>query len=349
LRNIMHESHRQRIFITGATGLLGSFIARVLYARGYHNLVALRRRDSDFKLVADIADKIQWIPGDVQEVDCLEEGMRNTDYVIHCAALISYDTRRYREMHGINVTGTANMINIALAQKVQRFVHISSIAACTRTGGEQHIDESTGWNRTRYNTEYGFTKHLAEMEVYRGQAEGLETLILRPSVVLGGGRWDSGSSRMFQKVRDGVRIYPTGVTGFVDARDIGRFIIHDLQSPVEHQTLLLNAENRSYQDILEHIADLLDKSPPRIRLSPWVAEAGWRLLRPLSLLTGITPTLTRDLSRTTQCRMYFDSRRSLSIMGFTYTPLERTLRDICSYLQATAGKKYDGLPMPLKG
>jgi len=102
-------------------------------------------------LVADLKDKVNWVKGDVLDVMTLEQVMQDASQVYHCAAIVSFDPREYEMMDQINIQGTANMVNIAMQLEVDKFLHVSSIAALGRSESVKQADESTEWQDSAWN------------------------------------------------------------------------------------------------------------------------------------------------------------------------------------------------------
>ena len=337
--------HDKRIFITGATGLVGSHILRLLLARGYTNIVALHRDGSPKDLVASVRDRVEWITGDLTNTELVYEAMSGAHAAIHSAALISYQSRHYAQMHEVNVGGTANVVNASLQHGVSRLVHMSSMAAITRNGGQQHVDETTTWEETRYTSEYGLTKHLSEMEVWRGKAEGLQVSMILPTLVMGSGFWKTGSSSMFYKAGKGLAFYPIGTTGFVDVRDLALLTVLAMEQVDAPERMIACGHNRSLEDVLGSICEMAGKKRPGLALPPWAGEIIWRLLAPTEWITGKEPLLSKSAVRTTSCKQTFDNSRSLSVEGFAYTPLQQTLDDVMTNYKLAASKNFAPIPM----
>ena len=335
----------ERIFITGATGLAGSHILRYLMLKGYRNIVAMRRESSRMDLVEDLADDIAWAVGSLDDVDVLHDAMTGADWVIHAAALISYEKNSEQAMYRVNVDGTANVVNAALANDVSKFLHISSVSTYARTGGDQIISEKTEWQFTPYTTIYGHTKHLAEMEVWRGQAEGLDTVMINPSIILGSGHWGDGSLKIVQRLGEGLKYYPTGAIGYVDVRDVARLALLRLQGHGSSGRMLTSGHDISYKKFFDKLAPLLGVPAPSIRISPWLSEIAWRALLPLKWITGRENTISKHTARTTSCNIGYDNSLSLSIDGFNYTDLQTTLEDVAKKYRQSRDAGWKALPM----
>lgn len=345
----MESLDRQRtILITGATGLVGSHLLRYLHQAGFTRLRALRRPDSELSLLGRLDDQIDWRVGDVLDADVLEAAMEGVDVVFHCAGLVSFQPRDHEALFRTNVQGTANMVNAALYQQVDQFIHVSSIAALGRSRNGQTIDETTRWERSPFNTRYGISKFQAEQEVWRGHAEGLSVAILNPAIILGGGDWSKGPARFFPLIADGFTFYPSGNSGFVDVRDVVQLLVLLMQKNINGRRFIANAGHYSYREFFQHIAHYLNTSPPSVPVRSWMAEIAWRWSALQSFFTGQPPFLTRETARQSQRTFYYDNTRSLEELDFTYRDLEATIRETAQlYLDCTQEHLTYGMqPLP---
>jgi len=337
--------YSKRIFLTGATGLLGSHILRLFLERGYTNIVALRKKSSRMDLVEGVADQVTWVDGDVLNSDTLDDAMKGANWVVHAAALISYERRMRKMQYQVNVDGTRNVVNSALHHGVEKLLFISSISVFTRTGGEQYINEKTEWAPTPHTSHYGLTKHLAELEVRRGEAEGLQVAIINPSIIFGSGFWKEGSTSFFYKGARGLKFYPEGANGYVDVRDVALLSILRFEVDQGSERMIASGTNGPLIDVFRRIAKLVGNPPPHIRMSPVMTEIAWRLLWPYEFITGKESLISKSTARTTACKLHFDNTRSLSIPGFKYTALDKTLSDMAALYEEASKKNFRAMPM----
>ncbi|HLF64766.1 MAG TPA: NAD-dependent epimerase/dehydratase family protein [Saprospiraceae bacterium] len=331
--------HAPTIFITGATGLLGSHLTRLLLARGYDKIIAVRRKNSRMDLLGEAADRIEWVSGDILDNHALQEGMQNADWVFHSAGLISYHPGDAGNMHAINVGGTANVVNAALLCGVGKLLHISSVSVLARSGRYQNVSESTPWQHTRYTSNYGLTKHLAEKEVQRGIAEGLNASILIPSIILGAGVWHEGSASIYHRIGKGMPIYPRGQNGYVDVRDVALLAIRMMEQDQKYR-VIASGHTIGYRELFSEIAQRLDAPVPKVAVGPVVSEVVWRLMVPIRWTTGKQPVINKETTRAAQCFPEYDNSASLKVPGFRYTPLEKTLDDIAREYQLARKKRF---------
>lgn len=335
------------IFVTGGTGFLGSYLLRYLLAEGHTPIRALKRANSPMDLVADIADQIEWIEGDLEDIIGLEDAMRGIRQIYHAAAVISYDKRDAKQMFAINVEGTENIVNAALAEGVEKMVYISSIAALGKAKDGGFISETTNWQDEDFTTNYSRSKHFAEMQAWRGIAEGLDVAILNPSVILGSGFWEKGPAKIFLNGWKEFPFYPMGGTGFVDVRDVARMAIQLMQSDISGERYVVSAENMPTEQLMRRISDALGKKQPSTKVTRLIGHIAWRVAWLQGLLTGKRPFITREIARQSSKTSRYDNRKSITQLQFEYTPLERTIQETCEQLRVASEEGFKAKSLPL--
>jgi dihydroflavonol-4-reductase len=180
--------------------------------------------------------------------------------VIHVAAMISYSPKDRDRMDKVNVEGTANVVNICQAKGVRKLGYVSSVAAVGRptVKGDtvrryarrlSSTKASAGKNRPK-NSFYGQTKYRAELEVWRGSAEGLDAVMVNPSLVLGEGDWTRSSTQLFKYAFDEKPFYPAGIVNLDRCPGCRRsgFSV-DAKRPVTAQRFILSANQPVVQRI----------------------------------------------------------------------------------------------------
>jgi nucleoside-diphosphate-sugar epimerase len=267
--------------------------------------------------------------------------MQDIEQVYHSAAIVSFNPARRHELFKINVEGTANVVNAALGAGVNKLVHVSSVAAMGRIRNNQVINESMYWTPETSNSNYGRSKYLAELEVWRGIAEGLPAVIVNPTIIFGAGNWQLGSSKIFKTVYDEFPWYTEGMSGFVDVRDVVKAMILLMDSDVVSERFILSSGNRHYRDVFNTIAKEFGKKPPHKKVTPFIASLVWRMEWLKSTLAKQEPLLTRETARTAQASVQFDNTKLMRLFPeFSYIPLDQSIADTCRELV----KKFPALP-----
>ncbi len=274
------------------------------------------------------------VSGDLLDVVAVEELMEEVGDVYHCAGLISYSAKSRSALYKINVEATANVVNACLAANVRKLVHVSSIAALGKFVPGKMIDEETQWTDDARNSAYGYSKYLGEMEVWRGVAEGLHAVVVNPSIILGAGNWNHGSTAIFKNVYDGFKWYSEGVNGFVDVKDVALAMHQLMQSDISAERFILNADNLSYKDVFFAIADAFNKPRPSRKVTKALAAMVWRLEHVKSFFTQREPLVTKETAHTALAEVRFSHQKLKNFLpDFQYRNIQTTITDICNRLQ----------------
>ena len=319
------------IFITGCNGLVGSFVARKLIQEGYQ-VRALKRPSSDLTLVQDIAGHIEWIEGDILDLASLAKAIQGATEVIHAAAVISFNPADRAHMHKSNVEGTANIVNVCLANGVSKLCYVSSVAALGRKKTDHLINEEAKWEHSPYNSYYAQTKYLAELEVWRGMAEGLPAVIVNPSIILGPGNWELGSTKLFKYVWDGHAFYTDGSVNYVDVRDVAQIIFQLIRSEITLERFILNGGSIKIKELFEQIAARFGKKPPYLQVNSLVASVAWRIEHIRSLITGKEPLITRETAQAARKNYMYMNEKVKQTLHYSFYPVEETIAWTCNEL-----------------
>lgn len=320
----------KKILITGANGLLGTYLIRELLGAG-EEIIGLYRSKLPATLSQEELDKVQWVQGDILDVVLLVDLMEQCDRVYHCAGLVSFNPSRANDLMKINVEGTANVVNAALATNIKKLIHVSSVAAIGRKRNNAIVTEDTKWEDAANPSVYGESKYKGELEVWRAHSEGLEVAIVNPVIILGYGDWDHGSCATFKSAYNEFPWYTEGVSGFVDAGDVARAMVMLMHSDVSGERFILSGEDRTYRSVFTEMAVAFGKKPPHRKVTPFLASVVWRLERLKSLITGNDPLLTKETAETAQQKVGFDHSKMLKFFpGFTFTPIGESIVRACS-------------------
>jgi dihydroflavonol-4-reductase len=324
-----------KILVTGGTGFLGAYIIKALVDEGYCVRAIRRNGKLPFFIPAKTFEPVEWVDADILDIPKLEEVMESMDVVIHAAAKVSYEQDEKKEIFRTNIDGTANVVNIALDKKIKKLIYISSVAALGKSLPGATIDERKHWDEIKTETNYAASKYHAEMEVWRAIGEGLNAIIVNPSLVIGYGDWNNGSCAIFKSVFNEFPWYTNGVTGFVDVEDIARSVLLLMKTEIQGERFLLNGENWPFRQLFNTIADGFSKKHPVWEANPLLGSIAWRLEKLKSLLTGKKTLLTRENAKSAQGITYYENSKILQYLpGFRFTPLQDTIRIACrAYLE----------------
>lgn len=328
------------ILVTGGTGLVGSHLLYKLCRSGMH-VRAIKRGESSVENIKkvfsyysnsaeDLFKKIEWVEADIVDVYSLMDAMEGVEFVYHCAAMVSFEKKREAEMNAINIEGTANMVNAALAKKVKKFLHISSIATIGNPKNGKVADEETFWKASPDNSNYSISKYGAEREVWRASAEGLDVVIVNPSLIIGGGNWQQSSSNMFNKAYTGIKFYTEGATGFIDVRDVASLMILLMKSEIVNERFILNSENKSYKYFFDGIHKSFGNPIPSIKAGKLLSGFAWRVEKIRSLFSGENPLITKETAQSAHKNNSYSSQKvKTAFPDFQFIPIDKSIEDTC--------------------
>lgn len=320
------------ILLTGATGLLGQYLIDELLSHGHELRVLVRNaelRDLSWRDLVEVVD------GDLLDVVVLEEALRGIQTVIHSAAVVSFDRRDRDRLMQINVEGTANIVNACLESGVERLIHVSSVAAIGKPKEGEVATEKTPWQPGQTVSAYALSKRKAELEVYRGIAEGLTAEIINPGLMIGPkGDWSQSSLRLFTTAAKGLRFYQKGTTALVGAQDVARFVHLLLARPAQTgERYLLVADTWEGKHMLTEFARSVGQRPPSIGIPGWLSISAAWVVELFANLLGRRPPLSVEAVRSGLAHDIYDGRKATEI-GFAYTPMEEVVKDTAKgYMQ----------------
>lgn len=313
----------ETVFLTGGTGLLGANLARRLVADGHRVRLLMRARRHPFLERLPI----EWIPGDLADGPALIGGMRDCRWVYHVAGAVSYRPRDANRLYDTNVLGTRAVLAAAAQAGVARVVHTSSTAAVGLSARpEQVLDETASFDRRFERDPYMRTKHLAEREVERAVADGLDVVMVNPSTIYGGGDVNRNTSAVLPGVRRGkVLAAPPGGTAVVSVDDVVAGHLLAMERGQKGRRYILSTENLSYLELLNRIARVVG-GPPVRRTIPTALEA------PLAALAAVASTIVPSMAVTAPVirfsfrYRYFSAARARAELGWApKVPLEEAL------------------------
>ncbi|HRY98752.1 MAG TPA: NAD-dependent epimerase/dehydratase family protein [Bacteroidales bacterium] len=336
------------VLVTGGTGLVGSHLLIELLGRG-KEVRAIRRPGSRLDNVCrifrwyfpdrpEMFGRIQWVDGDVCDPSSLDEALKGIEEVYHCAAFVSFRRSDYPLIGSVNIRGTANVVDACLQHGVKRLCHVSSIAALGTSEDGRPVDERTPWNSGVRHSPYGLSKFAAEREVWRGIEEGLNAVIVNPSVILGPGEPHKASCRLFSAMEKGLSFYPPGANGFVDVRDVVRIMVILMEQGTSSQRFVVSGANSSYLEVFSTTARILGTRPPRFKVPAFGLKAIWRFNAVISFLLRINPELTRETAHNAYITAAYDNGKISELLKYSFYSLEDTLKNVRGF--CTANREY---------
>lgn len=313
------------IVVTGASGLVGSHLLQKLSLEktpicAWYNHTPPTHTPSH----------ITWKKVDITHALEVLEALEGATQVYHCAAVVSFSRADKEALYNVNVIGTQHVVNGCLHHQVGKLLFVSSVAALGRIRVGEAIHEGMQWSEETSNSFYGKTKYLAELEVWRGVAEGLSAVVINPVIILGCANWDTGSAAIFKNVYNEFPWYTTGSSGFVYVNDVVQAMLQLMNSHINNEKFIVSGGNHTYQQVFNAIAKGFGKKPPHKKVTPFLAAIVWRWEAVKSFFTGAKPLLTKETAHTAQAVVTFNNEKLLQALPqFTYTPLPQVAKEVC--------------------
>ena len=321
------------ILVTGATGILGRVIVLELLKRG-KTVRATKRKSSNLQEVRksfqfytetpnEYFDSIEWIEVDFEDIHSLQNALNGVEEVYHCAAKVSFHPKDEKEMYQTNIECTKQLLFACQNSSVKKFLFVSSIAVLDGLNENGELDESSDFNPKIDHSAYAISKHFSEMEVWRASAEGLNTVIVNPGLIIGSGNWKESSGTLFMEFEKNDYTF-SGGTSYVDVRDVAQISIELMEKNIFGERFILVSESAKYEEIGNSIRQKLGKSP--MKLLPNVVLKvgfylnllfGW-LFSPLKMANKVNVQSVTEFNK-------ISNKKIKEKLNYEFIPLEESL------------------------
>lgn len=311
------------VAVTGATGLLGTHLIERLLDEGIRP-VALCRPEQESSFPQGVMTRT----GDILDQASLQDAFKGVTTVIHAAAFVSFNPRLKKKVFEVNVEGTRHVVDTCIQLGIPNLVHISSVAALGRKPGETVTEESK-WTAD-LTSDYGESKYLAELEVYRGAEEGIQVSLVNPSIILSGSQPHRSSAALLDYVWNARPFYTKGSLNYVDARDVAEAVYSLYLKPRSGEKFILNGGSASYLEFFSKVSQHFGKKPPHLAVSPALTYWLGLVEETRALLFNREPLVTRQSARLAVQNFNYDNTKAQNILGMSFRPLEESLAWCCA-------------------
>ena len=320
------------VFLTGADGMLGSSISRLLLADGYR-VKALIQPGRNL-IVLDGLD-LEKVEGDILDPESLLDRMRGCDYVIHTAANTSIWPRRSQSVMSVNLDGTRNVMEAAKTLGLKRMVHIGTANSFSPGPVDDPGDENSPFDGWRFGMDYIESKYQAQemlLEIYH--IEGFPVVIVNPTFMIGA--YDSGpsSGRMLIELLSGrLPGYSKGGRNVICAVDVARAAVNALKMGRVGQCYIAGNANLTYGDFFRLACDTCGMEFKLIEIPPLLCLAAGLFNSGLARVTGVPPQLSFTMARMSAVDHYFSSQKAQTELGLPQTPIEVGIQACVSWFK----------------
>ncbi|MFN2449470.1 MAG: NAD-dependent epimerase/dehydratase family protein [Candidatus Baltobacteraceae bacterium] len=325
----------QSVFLTGASGFVGSHVLRELLAAG-HEVLALTRGSPALDRARQDAGpgRLRLVPGEMENVGGFARALNGCRYVVHCAALYSFAPAERARMHAVNVKGTASLAEAARVARVERFVLTSSSAALGASGrGETRTEDD--WAHGGGAENYHHSKLDQERAAFAAQ---LPVVALLPTAPVGPG--DSKPTPTGKMILDFARgkmfsLPPCGGMNLVPVEDVARAHVSALRQGSAGGRYILGGENLMLDEVWELLASVTQRPLPRFRAPHALAMAmAYADEARCRLVPHAVPHIPLEGVRMSVERMFADSSKAQRELGFRAGPVRAALERSVEWFRA---------------
>ncbi|HXY00002.1 MAG TPA: hopanoid-associated sugar epimerase [Candidatus Limnocylindrales bacterium] len=323
--------------VTGASGFLGSHVARQLVARG-EDVRVLMRPSSNNRAISDLS--LEYVTGDLRDATSLERAMKGVKRVFHVAADYRLWAKKPQEIYDSNVGGTKNLLAAAKQVEVEQFIYTSTVAtiAVDRPGLP---NESTDAKLEEMIGHYKRSKWMAEQEVLRAVKDGLPAIIAMPTTPVG--PWDWKPTPTGKIILDFLNgklpgYVETGLN-FVGVEECAAGHLLVSEKGKIGKRYLLGTENLTLKELLDMLAKITGLRAPGIKIPHGVALGVAYVNTVFSRLLGKEPQIPVEGVKIAQHKMFVDCSRAQRELGFQPGPVAAALERAVRWYQANGYMK----------
>jgi dihydroflavonol-4-reductase len=317
--------------VTGGTGLVGSNLVLALLRRGVRVRTLARGSDDRDRPSGDA----ECVRGDVRESDSVRRAMKGCDTVFHTAAIISHWSREREQMFDINVGGTRTVIDAALRQGVERFVHTSSIATIGPDPNDDVMTEQTPFVPGSRPVGYRMSKWASEQVALGAVGNGLPAVVVNPAVIMGPGDHRIHGGRIVLDVARRRIFYATqGGTNIVSVDDVVEGHIAAATQGRVGERYILAGENRPFTEIFQIVAEETGGVAPKFVVPTPLVRTIAGVVESLASVLRLRPWVTRELVSGIGRHRRYSSEKAVRELGYEARSLRQTVRETVEWFRA---------------
>ena len=327
-----------KTLVTGASGFIGSHLARALAQRG-DELRLLVRRSSSIDHLADL--EFERVTGDITDRRAVRRAMKGTQRVFHVAGTTSMRPGDSERIFAVNVGGTRNVVEEAMRAGVEQVVHTSSAGAVgpARPGGT--ADETQSFTAGHFGIAYINSKHEAEVEALRAAARGLQVVVVNPTFVLGPDDPSGTSNALVRRVMlRQIPFYIDGGLNIVDVRDVAKGHLLASKKGMSGERYILGGRNFTIGRLFADIGRISGVPPPPLKVPPNLTIAAINAAGRI----GLPAPVSADEVRSAEHWWTYRSTKAKKELGFSPRPHEETLEDAVHWQAERLGDRVGRAP-----
>lgn len=320
-----------RILITGATGLLGSNLVRLLLDRGYSVGVFIQTK-SYTKTLCDLPIRKHF--GDILDQESIDAAVQEYDVVVHAAAITDYWPSRSRKIWDVNIEGTRNIVSAVKKFNIKRLIYVGSGSSLNAPGSEQYKKYKLPFTGAKYGLDYIDSKFIAlQLVLNEAKQQGLPALAILPTFMIG--PYDSLPSSgklILALAKRKLKFYTGGGRNFVHVRDVATAIANSIEMGHTGKYYVTGNENLTYQEFFEKVTTVIGVSAPPYKVPDNIIKFVGLIGSVKGELFGKKPIITYPTSKIACDKLYISSTDAVEELDMPQTSVETAIKECFDWM-----------------
>lgn len=322
-----------KVLVTGADGVLGSNLVRVLLDRNYE-VTALIEKGKDPITLNNLA--VKRIEGNILNSSDVDLAMHGQEVLIHCAASTSLWPARSSIVNEVNVQGTENMIQAALRVGIKRMIYVGTANSFGFGTIKDPGKEGDLYKSGKYGLDYMDSKKLAQEKVIHAvKHKGLPAIIVNPTFMIG--PFDSKPSSgamILALIQNKIPCYTNGGKNYINVADVAVGIANAIDLGRVGECYILGNENLSFKAMFEKISTVVNCSAPKRKLPSVIVKLYGKMNALFARILNFQPSITPQLARISCEEHYYSAQKAVRELKLPQTPLEKGIKDCYDWFRA---------------
>lgn len=321
-----------KVLLTGADGMLGSNISRLLLAKGY-NIRAFIQPGRDVNTISKL--EIEYFYGDLLNKDQVIEAAAGCDYIIHTAALTDVWPSRSEIINKVNIEGTRNIIQASYKSDIKRLVHVGTANSFGFGDKKNPGNESMAYNSGHFGLDYMDSKLKAQQLILNEvKTGGLKAIICNPTFMFGPYDSKPGSGTMIIALYKGKSPgFSGGGKNVIYVKDVASGICNALTKGRIGECYIMGHENLNYKELFKKISETINSKMPSIRISAPLIKAYGAIGSLYGKLSAKAPVISYPMAKIGCEGFYYSSAKAIKELNLPQTPVEIAIKEAFDWLK----------------
>ncbi len=322
----------KKVFVTGADGMLGSMICRLLIQEEYQ-VTALCLPNSPATTIKDL--DLTVVKADILEKDALIDAIAGHNFVIHVAAMTNVWPRRIEKLREVNIQGTKNVEAACVQHSIERLVYVGSASSFTPGTKENPGDESTAFSWNKFGMDYIDSKFEAQQYLLsKFKSNNFPVIVVNPTFMIG--PYDSGPSSgvmLLNLYKGKVPGYSQGGKNFVYSKDVAQAIVNALHLGRLGECYIAGNENLEFKEFFQKATEVMGRKFKLKKIPQFLVLGIGGIKSVVSRISGKAPNISYGMASMASICQFLSSEKAVEELNMPQTPIELAIEDSLSWFK----------------